>query len=111
MSVLSIRQDNYSEFDKFMQNDHDLVKVVRFWAVWCHPCIALEPIYNEIAREMHGRAKFAEIDVDQSPSITASFGIRSVPSVIVFKDGKIANVIAGLEHKSKYIDAIEKAIG
>ncbi len=96
-----------SEFEEFMKEPGS-IKVVRFWATWCRPCLALEPIYNEAAKDMEGKASFAESDIDVNPALANTFGIRSVPTVIVFKNGAPAEGIVGLNQKGKYIDVINK---
>lgn len=95
-------------FDDFMQST-GRVKVLRFWATWCRPCIALEPIYNEVAADMQASAKFAEIDIDKAPELAQAFGIRSVPTVLIMKDGTPADVIIGLNSKEKYTRAVKTA--
>ena len=96
-----------SNFESFMQAP-GTVKVVRFWATWCRPCIALEPTYNEVAGEMKDSAKFGEVDIDRAPGIAGVFGIRSVPTVLVFKDGQPVDIVVGLNAKDKYTTAINK---
>lgn len=83
-------------------------KVVRFWATWCRPCIALEPIYNEVAGQMKDSAHFAEVDIDVAPEIAGHFGIRSVPTVLIFKDGAPVDMIVGLNPKDAYVQAVQK---
>lgn len=97
-----------SNFEGFMQAP-GTVKVVRFWATWCRPCIALEPTYNEVAREMKDSANFGEVDIDLAPEIAGAFGIRSVPTVLVFKDGKPVDMVVGLNPKDKYTAAVKSA--
>ncbi len=84
------------------------VVVLRFWATWCGPCMRMKPIYLEIAKEMVGDVTFAEVDIDQTPELAAVFGIRSVPSVVVMKDGQPVDGLVGLAPKSRYIDLIKK---
>jgi len=95
-------------FDSFMKAEGDL-KVVRFWATWCRPCLALEPIYTEVAGDLSAKAAFGEVDIDQAPDVARAFGIRSVPTVLLFKDGKPVDMIVGLKPKDVFADAINKA--
>ncbi|MBT9386861.1 thioredoxin family protein [Pseudooceanicola sp. CBS1P-1] len=97
-----------SNFNDFM-NEPGQVKVLRFWATWCRPCIALEPTYNEVATEMKDTARFGEIDIDIAPELAGSFGIRSVPTVVVLKDGLPIDMVVGLNPKSQYIQAVKAA--
>ncbi len=97
-----------ANFDDFMKAPGS-VKVLRFWATWCRPCIALEPIYNEVAADLAGEAAFGEIDIDKAPEVAGAFGIRSVPTVLVFRDGAPADMIVGLNPKDRYAKAVSKA--
>lgn len=97
-----------SNFGEFM-GSAGAVKVVRFWATWCRPCIALEPVYAEVASELGKSASFADVDIDKAPEVAGQFGIRSVPTVLVFKDGEPVEVVVGLHQKAKYVEVIKKA--
>jgi len=70
-----------------------------FGAVWCGPCKALAPIVDKLANELKGKARVGKLDVDDSPATAAKFGIRSVPTVLVFKDGKVASQLVGMTTK------------
>lgn len=69
--------------------------VVDFWAEWCFPCKAIEPIVEELSHEYDGRAKFAKMNVDTDQEVAASFGIRSIPILLFFKNGELADQIIG----------------
>jgi thioredoxin 1 len=62
--------------------------LVDFWAEWCPPCKAMDPVLDELSRELAGRVKIVKLDVDANPGITARFNVRSMPTLIVFKDGE-----------------------
>ena len=73
--------------------------LVDFWAVWCGPCRAVAPIVEEIAEEYDGRAVIAKMDVDQNKEIATQFGIQAIPTLLLVKDGQIADRIVGGVHK------------
>lgn len=104
--VVTIDEHN---LDAFVQGT-GRVKVLRFWASWCRPCIALEPVFSEIADELTETAEFGEVDIDKAPQIAQSYGIRSVPSVVVLSDGQPVEVIAGLNPKDHYSQVILRAL-
>ncbi|MBE2255332.1 MAG: thioredoxin [Ignavibacteria bacterium] len=69
--------------------------LVDFWAVWCGPCKMIAPIIEELAGEYDGKVKIGKVDVDSNPETAMKFGIRSIPTLLIFKDGKIADTIVG----------------
>ncbi|GJD99773.1 MULTISPECIES: thioredoxin [Methylobacterium] len=73
--------------------------VVDFWAEWCGPCRAIGPALEEISSEMQGRVKIAKVNVDENPGIASEYGIRSIPTLMIFKDGKLASQKVGAAPK------------
>lgn len=80
-------------FDEALKNDKILV--VDFWATWCAPCRFLSPVIEELAGEYAGRINFGKVDVDENPQVSAKFDIRSIPTVIMFKNGKVVDTSIG----------------
>jgi len=84
--------------------------VVDFWAEWCGPCKAIGPSLEEIATEMHGKVKIVKMNVDENPGVPGTFGIRSIPTLILFKDGKAASQKVGAAPKGDLVKWINAAI-
>lgn len=83
--------------------------LVDLWAPWCGPCLRLTPTLEELAVELSGRARVLKVNVDNCSSTAGSLGVSSIPTVILFKDGKEVNRMVGTQPKSAYLAAIDKA--
>jgi thioredoxin 1 len=84
--------------------------VVDFWAVWCGPCRMVAPIVDELATEYEGKVGFAKLNVDENPEVSMKYGIRSIPTLLVFKDGKPVDQIVGALPKKEMQKRVEAAI-
>lgn len=78
--------------------------VVDFWADWCGPCKQIAPIVEELATEQAGKIQFAKIDVDANPDVSRRFNVMSIPTLIVFKDGKESKRLVGAKGKRQLLD-------
>lgn len=83
------------------------IVLVDFFATWCGPCKMIAPFIEQVAEEYAGKAAVAKIDVDEEPELAAQFGIESIPTVILFKDGQPINVGIGAHPKAFYANLIE----
>jgi len=82
-------------FDKQIERN-DVPVVVDFWAPWCGPCRAMAPVFERAAKELEPRARFAKVNVDDEPALTSRYGVRGIPTLIVFDRGKVKEQHAGL---------------
>jgi thioredoxin 1 len=88
----------------------DLPVLVDFWAPWCGPCRAIAPIIDELVGAFGDQVKFVKCNVDDNPVTPGKYGIRAIPTLILFKGGEVADQITGIVAKSKLEDVINKAI-
>ena len=85
----------------------DVPVLVDFWATWCGPCRAVAPVIDELATEYEGKLKVGKVDVDAEQQLAADFGVRSIPTLLIFKDGKMAEQIVGAVPKSQLVDKLQ----
>lgn len=88
----------------------DLVTLVDFWAEWCGPCKSIAPTVEELAVEYHGKAKIGKLNVDENPKIATQFGIRGIPTLLLFKEGKVIQQMVGVKSKSEIQKALDDNI-
>lgn len=95
-----------ANFDKTVL-DNNGIAVVEFWAVWCGPCRIMGPIIEDLADDYKGKASIGKINVDHNPEVTMQFGIRSIPTVLIFKNGEVVEKHVGTTSKQALVDKIE----
>jgi thioredoxin 1 len=84
--------------------------LVDFWAVWCGPCKMIAPVLEQIAQETEGVLTIAKLDVDNNPGVPSKFGIRSIPTMVLFKDGEAVDQIVGFRPKPQLLKQLAKHV-
>ena len=102
--ILILTDDDFD--DQIQKLDGPVI--VDFWAAWCGPCKVIAPVLEEIAEEMAGKATVAKVDVDRDSDVAHRFGIRSIPTLVIFKGGKIVDQWVGTAPKQQIRGLIEK---
>ena len=95
--------------DKFEQAvlQADKPVLIDFWAAWCRPCLMVAPILDELAEEYSGKIGFVKMDVDQNPKTATRYGIKSIPSLLIFKNGEPVSNIVGFRSKSELKQSLD----
>ena len=106
MATASVSDDTFEE--EVLKSDAPVV--VDFWAEWCGPCKMIGPALEEIARELDGQVKIAKLNIDDNPHTPTKFGIRAIPTLMIFKNGQVAATQTGALPKNQLSDWIKKAI-
>ena len=106
MATVNVTDENF---------DSEVIKagkpvIVDFWAEWCGPCRMVGPIIDELSKDFEGKAVVGKIDVDANQEFAAKYGVRNIPTVLLFKDGELVSRQVGVAPKKTYEDAINAAL-
>ena len=99
MSEIIINKDNF--YDEVVMSD--IPVLVDFWATWCGPCKMIAPILSEIATEYAGKVKIAKVNVDDNIELSNEFGIQSIPTLMLFRNGEVVNTVIGFREKEEIV--------
>ncbi|MVA96857.1 thioredoxin [Nitratireductor sp. CAU 1489] len=106
MSPLTTDKDNFKT--DVLESAEPVV--VDFWAEWCGPCKMIAPSLEEISKEMAGKVKVAKVNIDENPELAAQFGVRSIPTLMLFKGGEVADIKVGAAPKTALSAWIDNAV-
>ena len=104
--ALEITDSNFEE--TVLKSDKPVM--VDFWAAWCGPCRMVGPIIDELSEVYEGKAIIGKVDIDSNQQYAAQFGVRNIPTVLVFKDGELVDRKVGVSSKNDYAKALDKLI-
>jgi thioredoxin len=99
---------NDSNFEDMIKRNHLIV--VDFWATWCGPCRAVTPVIEQLSNELTGKVLFGKLNVDENPVVSSTFGIQSIPTIAIFKNGKMVDGFVGAASKSQILSKISTYI-
>lgn len=103
MSVLKLTSENYEE--EVLKSEKTVL--IDFYADWCGPCRMMSPIIDEIAEEMEGKIKVGKINVDDNQELAMEYGVMSIPTIVVIKNGQVAKTFIGVREKSEIEEALK----
>ena len=104
-TIIEFNDDNF--VDEVEKSETPVL--VDFWAVWCMPCVKITPIFHELAEMYGARVKFGKVNVDECPSTARKYGIRSIPTLLLFKNGQVFSQIIGLQPKRNIAKKLDEA--
>ena len=105
-NTLSVTDGNFE--DQVLKSENPVL--VDFWAPWCGPCVAIGPVLDALASEYEGKVTIGKMNVDENSNVPANFGVRSIPFMVLFKNGEVVDSLVGAHPKNKLKDLIDKAL-
>ena len=106
MKTVEITDENFES--EVINSDKPVL--IDFWAVWCGPCEAIAPIVEELSVEYEGKLKVGKLNVDDNQQTSIKFGVRSIPTLLIFKNGKLADTIIGAVPKSNIVNKLKAVL-
>lgn len=103
MAEIKLTTDNFE--NEALKSE--LPVLIDFWATWCGPCMMLSPIIEEVAKETEGKVKVCKVNVDDEPALASAFGITSIPTLVVMKDGKTVKQAVGYREKAAVLELLK----
>lgn len=110
MAIETIVEVTDGNFDQMVLKSEQPV-MIDFWAAWCGPCKALAPIVDEVATAYNGKVVVGKMDVDSSPVTPQRYGVRGIPTLLIFKDGQVKDQIVGYVSRDTIAKALDKIVG
>jgi len=105
-NTLSVNDSSFSEI--VLKSDTPVL--LDFWAPWCGPCVAIGPVLEALAEEYSGKVKIVKMNIDENANTPAEFGVRSIPYLVMFKNGEVVDSVLGAQPKTKIKEMIDKSI-
>ena len=106
---MSLTQVTDSSFESDVLKAENAV-LVDFWAEWCEPCLQIAPALEELAKDMNGKVTVAKLNIDQNPGTPTKYGVRALPTLMLFKDGQVAATKVGALAKTKFYEWVESVL-
>ena len=102
-TIVHLTEQNFDE----ALSQHPGLMIVDFWAEWCGPCRAIAPVLEDLARDSAGKVTLAKVNVDENPGLAARYGIRSIPTILFVKQGKVADQVIGAVPRAKIKEKLD----
>jgi thioredoxin 1 len=106
MKTITITDDNFE--DEVIKSD--LPVLIDFWAVWCGPCKIIAPVVEQLAEEYNGKLKVGKLDVDNNQETSIKYGVRSIPTLLLFKNGQVKETIIGAVAKQQIVQKVNSVL-